>query len=104
MNLLDDLPVDLTDEVVQTLVEARHVRIERIVSHGQASPEGIWYDQPRHEWVAVLAGAALLRFEDDPEPLDMKPGDFVNIRAHRRHRVESTVAAEPTIWLAIHYG
>jgi cupin 2 domain-containing protein len=37
-------------------------------------------------------------------PFPMNPGDFVNIPAHRRHRVECTSTAEPTVWLAFHYA
>lgn len=40
------------------------MRIERIISHGHASPEGFWYDQGQSEWVVVLKGAARLQFED----------------------------------------
>jgi cupin 2 domain-containing protein len=60
-----------------------------------------WYDEDQHEWVVVLKGAARLRFED--EPVEMKPGDFVNIPAHRKHRVEWTTPDEPTVWLAVFY-
>lgn len=101
-NLFTDLPPHLPDELFTTLLEATDVRIERIVSRGHASPEGFWYDQDRHEWVVVLKGAARLRFED--EVIEMKPGDFMNIPAHRKHRVEWTPPDEPTIWLAVHYG
>lgn len=102
INLFADLPARLPDELVTTLLEAADVRIERIVSHGHASPDGFWYDQPQGEWVLVLTGAARLRFED--ETLDMKPGDFVNIPARKKHRVEWTTPDEPTVWLAVHYG
>jgi cupin 2 domain-containing protein len=101
-NLFADLPAHLPTELVQTLVRAAHVRIESIVSHGHASPPGFWYDQNEHEWVAVLKGAARLRFEDGT--LEMRPGDFVTIPAHHRHRVEWTTPDEPTIWLAVHYA
>jgi cupin 2 domain-containing protein len=96
-----DLPRQLPEELVQTLLSATAVRIERIVSQGHASPEGFWYDQDQHEWVLVLRGAARLRFEDGT--LEMQAGDFVNIPAHRRHRVEWTTPDEPTVWLAVHY-
>ena len=43
---------------------AADVRIERIISHGHASPADFWYDQAQHEWVIVLKGAARLQFED----------------------------------------
>ncbi len=33
----------------------------------------------------------------------MKPGDFVNIPAHKKHRVEWTTPDELTIWLAVFY-
>ena len=43
-NLFADLQVRLPDELVTTLLEADDVRIERIVSHGHASPDGFWYE------------------------------------------------------------
>jgi cupin 2 domain-containing protein len=100
-NLFADLPAGLPDEFFTTLLDAGSVRIERIVSHGHASPDGFWYDQDEHEWVVVLRGAARLRFEVGTA--EMKPGDFVNIPAHRKHRVEWTTPDEPTIWLAVRY-
>jgi cupin 2 domain-containing protein len=100
-NFFDDLPEQLPGELIETLVCAASVRIERIISQGHASPEGFWYDQPQHEWVVVLKGAARLRFEDGVAAL--KPGDFVNIPAHRKHRVDWTTPDEPTIWLAVYY-
>ena len=103
-NLFTDLPDHLPAERCTTLLDAPHVRIERITSHGHASPEGFWFDQDQHEWVVVLNGAARLRFEGDDEPVEMKPGDFVKIPPHKRHRVEWTSPDEPTIWLAVHYG
>ena len=96
MNLFADLPRHLPGELFTDLLEDPNVRIERIVSHGHASPEGFWYDQDQHEWVVVLQGAARLRFESDEQPVKLKPGDFLNIPAHKRHRVEWTTADEPT--------
>ncbi len=101
-NIFDDLPSHLPKEVVQTLLCAADVRIERIISHGHASPADFWYDQDQHEWVVVLKGAARLQFED--ETAEMTPGDFVNIPAHKKHRVEWTAPDEPTIWLAVFYA
>ena len=101
-NLFTDLPPGLPDELFTTLLEAPNVRIERIVSHGHNSPADYWYDQPQHEWVIVLKGAARLRFEETL--MEMKPGDFVNIPAHTKHRVEWTTPDKPTIWLAVHHG
>lgn len=100
-NLFNNLPSDLPEELVEVIAQNRHVRIERIVSRGHASPEGFWYDQDENEWVVVLQGKGRLLFEGTDEPLELGPGDFVNIPAHRRHRVESTEPDEPTVWLAV---
>ena len=101
-NLFVHLPRHLPDELFTKLLEDANVRIERIVSHGHASPEGFWYDQDQHEWVVVLKGGARLRFED--HMVEMKPGDFVSIPAHKKHRVEWTTPDELTVWLGVHYG
>ncbi len=104
MNILADLPDARAGEVIDTLLAAPGLRIERIVSLGQASPPGFWYDQAEAEWVLLLAGAARLRFDDEPEARTLHPGDRVEIAAHRRHRVEWTDPATPTVWLAVFYG
>jgi len=100
-NLFADIPANPPDELVSALLERPGLRIERIVSHGHASPPGFWYDQEQHEWVMVLRGAARLRFQDQESDIDMVPGEFIEISAHRRHRVEWTSPDEPTIWLAV---
>lgn len=99
LNLFDDLPRQMPEEVITKLLEAGGVRIERIVSQGHASPPDFWYDQDEPEWVVVLKGAAKLRIDD--EPVEMRPGDFQFIPAHKKHRVEWTTPDEPTIWLAV---
>lgn len=101
-NIFDKLPEHLFKEVVETLIRAGDVRIERIISHGHASAAEFWYDQPQHEWVIVLKGSARLQFED--RMVEMKPGDFINIPAHCRHRVDWTTPDEPTLWLGVRYG
>ena len=102
-NLFADLPTSLPNELAQTLLETSGLRIERIVSHGHASPDGFWYDQDTHEWVLVVSGGARLHFEGE-EPVEMRAGSFINIPAHRRHRVDWTDPQVPTIWVAIHYS
>jgi cupin 2 domain-containing protein len=89
-------------EVIEVLARHTRVRIERIVSTGQVSPPGFWYDQADDEFVVLVAGAAVLRFEDGDRRFDLGPGDWVEIPAHVRHRVESTQAEPPTVWLAVH--
>lgn len=96
-----DMPAD-GGEFFETLLAQPGVRIERIVSTGQASPPGFWFEQADAEWVALLQGEALLRFEDEDAPRRLTPGDWVTIAARRRHRVEWTPTGTTTIWLAVH--
>lgn len=104
-NLFSGLPRStLENEQISELLCRPGLRIERIVSTGQASPEDFWYDQPAGEWVLLVQGAARLRFADEAEALTLLPGDFVDIAPHRRHRVDWTAPDRPTIWLAIHYA
>jgi cupin 2 domain-containing protein len=102
MNLRSSNPADIPHEITDVLVQARHVRIERIVSHGHASPPDFWYDQDQSEFVLLLQGAARIRFAE--EVVEMKAGDWINIPAGRRHRVEWTTPDEPSIWLAVFYA
>lgn len=101
-NLFADLPPALSAEVFQPLLERAGLRIERIVSHGQATPAGEWYDSEDEEWVVLLAGQASLRLEEDQHPVSLRPGDWIHLPAHCRHRVEWTDSGQPTIWLAVH--
>lgn len=102
-NLLAALPERLDAEQMVTLLAGDNLRIERIVSTGQASPPGFWYDQDWAEWVLVLAGSAGVLFEGETELRVLEPGDYLLVPAHRRHRVAWTDAQRPTVWLAVHY-
>ncbi|WP_036255260.1 hypothetical protein [Methylocapsa acidiphila] len=102
-NLFDFALVDAKAEHFAALVEARNVKIERIVSNGQASPVGFWFDQDWAEWVVLLSGSAGLRFEGEPEVRILRPGDHILIRAHRKHRVEWTDPTCASVWLAVHF-
>lgn len=96
--------MDADDEQLDLLIQKPHLRIERIVSTGQASPPGFWYDQEEDEWVLLLTGRAGLRLEGQENVRTLNPGDHVHIPAHTRHRVEWTDDQERTIWLAIFYS
>ena len=61
--LLAELPLPSSSEVFEPLIEARGLRLERIVSTGQATPEGEWLVQDWDEWVVLLAGEAKLQIE-----------------------------------------
>lgn len=102
-NLYDNLPDKLPQEAFTDLLNAGSVRIERILSRGHTSPESGWYDQDEHEWIVLLQGAAELSFADG-QVFELKPGDYLNIPAHTRHRVSWTDTARITVWLAVFYG
>jgi cupin 2 domain-containing protein len=102
-NMLSGLPQGaLPDEAVDTLLAGPHVRIERIVSTGQATPEGEWYDQDDDEWVLLVSGAARLKIEGEERDRSLQPGDWLLLPAHCRHRVTWMEAEPATVWLAIH--
>lgn len=103
-NLFLDLPDDLSVEVIETLAAGRNVRVERIVSRGQSSPVGFWYDQDQAEWVVVLKGESKLLIEGETEAIHLRVGDHCLIPAHQKHRVEWTSPDGPTIWLAVFFG
>lgn len=98
-----DIPAVLPTELVHVLAAGNGTRIERIVSQGHCSPPGFWYDQTENEWVLLLQGQALLRFEQPDRTLRLEAGSYVNILAHEKHRVEWTTPETETIWLAVFY-
>ncbi len=101
-NIFDAL-TEAEEERFDALLSRPGLRIERIVSTGQSSPPGFWYDQPEDEWVLVLRGSAGLQLEGEAERT-LRAGDFLLLPAHCRHRVSWTSDAEPTVWLAVHFG
>lgn len=104
-NLFAALPATpLGEERFDALLTQPGLRLERIVSTGQASPPGFWYDQVDAEWVVLLAGGASLRFADEATPRELVPGDWLYIAPRRRHRVERTSVEPPAVWLALHLG
>lgn len=102
-NIFADIPVQGSGEFFQDILRADSFRIERIVSHGEKSPDGFWFDQEENEWVMLLAGEAELSFEDGKRQT-LTAGDYLLIPAHTRHRVEKTAPEQETIWLAVHFG
>ncbi|GAT31790.1 cupin 2 domain-containing protein [Terrimicrobium sacchariphilum] len=88
-------------EEFRQLLDGNSFRLEHIISHGECSPPGFWYDQEQEEWVTLLRGEATLAFDDGARQT-MSPGDAVLIPAHRRHRVESV--SVDAVWLALHFS
>ena len=101
-NLFHSLPDRLDQEALETILSCGSLKIERIISKGHRSPESGWYDQDQNEWVVVLKGSGRLQFENGDE-IQLNPGDYINIDAHRKHRVIWTTPDTETIWLAVHY-
>ncbi len=88
-SLLANLPADLSQEFFKEIINTGHIRIEQIVSKGHTSPEQGWYDQDENEWVVVLKGSGELTF-DSGEKVKLTAGDYINIEAHKKHRVNRT--------------
>ena len=99
---LFDIPGWETDgELITPLADAPDFRVERIISRGDVTPDGSWYDQAHDEWVVVLQGEGVV--EDDRGMCTaLKAGDSLFLPAHLRHRVVHTSAVPPCIWLAVH--
>ncbi len=102
-NLLADVAERHAEEQFAVLAETATAQIERIVSTGQASPPGFWFDQDWAEWVLLVAGSAGLLIEGESATRILRPGDYIELPAHVRHRVEWTDADAPTVWLAVHF-
>jgi len=101
-NIFTHIPADKKDEFFEILLSNESVTIERIISNGHCSPPAGWYDQEKNEWVMVLKGKAILVFENEAA-VRLGEGDYINIPAHTRHKVEWTDPHCETIWLAIWY-
>ncbi len=102
VNLFEMIPEKAPEELFSELLNVDGVRIERIVSYGQSSPPDFWYEQEENEWVLLLEGSATLGFEDEASVV-LNSGDYLNISAGRRHRVEKTDPNGRTVWLAVFY-
>ena len=100
-NLFQNIPEELNQEWVETLIAQDSLRVERIVSRGQISPQDFWYDQNESEWVVLLAGKAQLQIKGQENFVTLNPGDTYGLPPHVKHRVAWTAPDQDTIWLAI---
>lgn len=89
------------DEVFEDIINKETFNLQRIISFGHTTKENEWYDQESDEWVMLLSGEAILSFFDE-EDIRLKAGDYINIPAHKKHRVSWTKPNVETIWLALH--
>jgi cupin 2 domain-containing protein len=102
-NLYSLIPEDPEKEIIDELLQYKNLRIERIISKGQTSPESGWYDQNENEWVTVLQGAGTIEFPDGSK-VKLGKGDYINIPSHKKHKVCRTDPDQVTVWLAIFYN
>lgn len=100
-NIFDKIIVDKEEENLFEIFKNETIKIEKIVSNGQISPENFWYEQEKSEFILLLEGFAILEFEN--REVELKKGDCINIKAKQKHRVKFTSLDEPTIWFAVFY-
>ncbi len=101
-NIFSNIPSEIPSELFEDIINTENVRVERIVSKGQTSPDVGWYDQAENEWVIVLSGYGVIETIDGAK-VTLKQGDYLHIKAHEKHRVVETSPSEATVWLAIFY-
>ncbi len=102
-NMFSNIPPDVSEEIIETIINCPNVRIERIVSKGHSSPPGFWYDQDENEFILLLKGSASLLIEGCQDQVVLNSGDYYNIKSHIKHRVEWTQDGVETVWLAVFY-
>ena len=85
------------EEWCEELFCAPGIRFERILSEGERSPDGFWYDQPENEWLILIEGKAEIETEEGR--LRLGAGDSLFLPAHFRHRVAATSAEPRCLWL-----
>jgi cupin 2 domain-containing protein len=97
-SFLDNIPIESSDEIFETIVTNEKVKIQRIISYGQITKDYYWYDQDEDEFVMILEGDAKIKY-DDGSIYSLSKGDSLYIKAHQKHQVVYT--SNPAIWLAI---
>lgn len=101
-NIFSNIPSELPNEIFEDIIITEKLRVERIISKGQTSPDIGWYDQNENEWIIVLSGYGVIEYINGAKVI-LKQGDYLNIKAHEKHRVIETSSDEATVWLAIFY-
>ena len=100
-NLFTHIEVNKKEEIFFEIFKNETIKIEKIVSNGQKSPDNFWYEQKESEFILLLEGFAILEFEN--KQIELKKGDCLNIEAFQKHRVKFTSLEEPTVWFAVFY-
>lgn len=103
-NIFKNIPKKLDEEFFEDLYSDKEIKIERIVSYGQITPENATYDQNWNEWVILLSGYAKILFTESDKQFELYPGDWLFIKAHCKHRVIYTAKDQQSVWLAVHFA
>lgn len=101
-NIFENTQEKLKEECIEDLISTGNFKLEKIVSQGHSSPDNFWYNQDTNEFVLLVSGSAQLEFENEPS-VQLKPGDYLIIPSHKKHRVSKTEQNQKTFWLALHY-
>jgi len=101
-NFFENIPDEIPEEILEKIISKKNLKVERIISNGHSSPPNYWYDQNSNEFVLLLKGSAELLFENEGKVF-LKPGDYLIIPPHKKHRVENTDKSKKTIWLTIYF-
>ena len=97
-NLYDFSDKQIGKEYIETLFEKQNIRIEKILSDGEISPEGFWYDQFEDEIVFLLKGSAVIEYQNGTS-IELKEGDYLELPARKKHRVAKT--SKNCVWLTV---
>lgn len=101
-NIFNNLPpFPQEEEIFDVITQNKNIKIERIVSTGQSSPDNFWYKQEQNEFVLLISGNAELEFEN--HTVTLTKGDYLLIPSGVKHRVKSTDDSNHTIWLAVFF-
>ncbi len=100
-NLFENIPESFPEEIFDIILQKPGIRIERIISRGNSSPENFWYDQENDELAFLIQGESIIEFAGGNE-IKMYKGDFIFIPAHNKHRVKWTNPDINNIWIAVH--
>lgn len=98
VNLLKSTEQPIHQEQLETLIETRHIRLQRILSPAAFQSE--LFQQAEDEWLVVLQGQGTLQMDD--KIVDLGAGDSLLIPAGTPHRVLSTSTDPLCIWLTLH--
>ena len=99
INIFDLPRLPLKDELTTVLAQSDNVRIERIISTGQCSG---WYDDAQSEFVLLLDGQAEIEYQNG-DVIRLDKGGTVLIKPHEKHRVKSTTADPPCVWICVFF-